>query len=214
MFSLLFLYRSYAAELDVISDSRFLTNADTLVSATGIFELGFFQPSSFENRYLGIWYKNISVRTGIWVANRDRPLLGGSLSELKFSDQRTLGLFSNSSMIWSSNTTTSGNATAKLRDNGNLVVIDQQEKVIWQSFDYPTDTLLPGMKSGRNYLKGKEWHLSSLKSSEDPAPGELTWGPDTVGYPESKLKQGAVIHFHGGPWRNRQFSGFLYSTRT
>ncbi|XP_076887182.1 G-type lectin S-receptor-like serine/threonine-protein kinase At4g27290 isoform X2 [Bidens hawaiensis] len=207
MFSLLFLYRSYAAELDTISVSKFLTDADTLVSATGIFELGFFQPGSSENRYLGIWYKNISVITVVWVANRDRPLLGGSLPELKFSDQGTLGLFNNSSMIWSSNTTTSGNATAKLRDNGNLVLIDQQEKVLWQSFDYPTDTLLPGMKLGRNYLKGKEWHLSSWKSSEDPARGELTWGPDTVGYPESKLKQGAAIHFRGGPWRNRRFSG-------
>ncbi|KAF5781034.1 putative protein kinase RLK-Pelle-DLSV family [Helianthus annuus] len=133
--------------------------------------------------YVGIWYKNISVRTVVWVANRDHPVPGASLLVLKIADQGILGLFNNSSMIWSSNTTTSGNATAKFRDNGNLVVIDQHEKVLWQSFDYPTDTLLPGMKLGRNYLRSKEWNLSSWKSSQ------------------------ALVHFRGGPWRNRRFSG-------
>ncbi|KAK1420172.1 hypothetical protein QVD17_21546 [Tagetes erecta] len=43
-------------------DSRFLTDRDTLVSASGMFfELGFFQPDSTQNRYLGIWYKKIYV---------------------------------------------------------------------------------------------------------------------------------------------------------
>ncbi|KAI7757030.1 hypothetical protein M8C21_003143, partial [Ambrosia artemisiifolia] len=160
-----------------------------------------------ENWYLGIWYKKISVRTVVWVANRGHPLPGASQFVLKIADHGILGLFNNGSMILSSNTTTSGNATAMLRDNGNLVVIDQQEKVLWQSFDYPTDTLLPGIKLGRNYLRSKEWYLSSWKSSGDPAPGELTWGTDRLGYPESKLRQGALVHFRGGPWRNRRFSG-------
>ncbi|KAJ0684589.1 putative protein kinase RLK-Pelle-DLSV family [Helianthus annuus] len=207
LFSLLFFYKSYAAEIDTISSSRFLKDGDTLVSSTGIFELGYFQPGDSGNRYVGIWYKNISVRTVVWVANRDHPVPGASLLVLKIADQGILGLFNNSSMIWSSNTTTSGNATAKLLDNGNLVVIHQHEKVLWQSFDYPTDTLLPGMKLGRNYLRSKEWHLSSWKSSQDPAAGELTWGPDALGYPESKLRRGAMVHFRGGPWRNRRFSG-------
>ncbi|KAI7743725.1 hypothetical protein M8C21_002231, partial [Ambrosia artemisiifolia] len=166
--------------------------------------------SSSKNRYLGIWYKNISVRTVVWVANRDYPLPGASPLVLKITDQGTLGLFKNSSIIWSSNTTTSGNAYAKLRDNGNLVVVDQQERVIWQSFDYLTDTLLPGMKLGRDYLRGKEWHLSSWKSSQDPAPGELTWGANTLGYPELKLRQGALVKFRGTPWRNQSFNG-LYA---
>ncbi|KAI7729976.1 hypothetical protein M8C21_008140 [Ambrosia artemisiifolia] len=210
LFCLLFIYKTYAVELQIISDSSFLTDGDTLVSAARIFELGFFKPGSSENRYLGIWYKNISVRTVVWVANRHYPLLGASPLVLKITDQGTLGLFKNSSIIWSSNTTTSGNTYAKLRDNGNLVVVDPQERVIWQSFDYLTDTLLPGMKLGRDYLRGKEWHLSSWKSSQDPAPGELTWGANTLGYPELKLRQGALVKFRGTPWRNQSFNG-LYA---
>ncbi|KAI3675500.1 hypothetical protein L1987_85090 [Smallanthus sonchifolius] len=212
LFSLLFLHKSFATELDTISDSTFLTDGDTLVSATGVFELGFFRPGSSENRYLGIWYKKFAVRTVVWVANRDRPVRGASPLVLKIADQGILGLFTNISMVWSSNTTTSGNASAKLRVNGNLVVIDQNEKVLWQSFDYPTDTLLPGMKLGRDYLRGKEWHLSPWKSSDDPAPGGLTWGPDALGYPENKLRQGALVVFRGGPWSNERFPGIsVYS---
>ncbi|KAI3784600.1 hypothetical protein L1987_43702 [Smallanthus sonchifolius] len=111
------------------------------------------------------------------------------------------------SMIWSSNTTkASQNATAKLHDTGNLVFMDQDEKVLWQSFDYPTDTLLPGMKIGKDYSRGIEWHLSSWKSSQDPHPGAFTLGADTHGYPENKLKQGAMVKYRVGPWRNQRFT--------
>ncbi|KAJ0500727.1 putative bulb-type lectin domain-containing protein [Helianthus annuus] len=182
LFALLYFHKCYAAELNEISDSRFLTDGDTLVSPAGIFELGFFQPGNSNNTYLGIWYKKISVRTVVWVANKNHPLPGASMLVLKIADQGNLGLFNNISMIWSSNTTTSGNAIAKLLDEGNLVVIDQNENTIWKSFDYPTDTLLPGMKIRRDYATKKQWYLSSWKSSQDPAPGELTWAINTVGY--------------------------------
>ncbi|KAM0063438.1 putative S-locus glycoprotein [Helianthus debilis subsp. tardiflorus] len=209
LFALLYFHKCYAAELDKISDSRLLTYEDTLVSPTGIFELGFFQPGNSKNTYLGIWYKKISVRTVVWVANRNHPLPGASMFVLKITDQGNLGLFNNISIIWSSNTTTSGNAIAKLLDNGNLVVIDQNEKV-WESFDYPTDTLLPGMKIGRDYVRRKEWYLSSWKSSHDPAPGELTWAINTVGYPELKLKQGDLVIHRGRPWRNQPRIGISH----
>ncbi|KAI3753834.1 hypothetical protein L2E82_25898 [Cichorium intybus] len=42
----------YTAEIAVISDSRFLTEGDTLVSPAGVFELGFFRPGSSENKYV------------------------------------------------------------------------------------------------------------------------------------------------------------------
>ncbi|GJS63869.1 G-type lectin S-receptor-like serine/threonine-protein kinase [Tanacetum coccineum] len=200
----------YAAELETISGSQFLTDNDTLVSETGIFELGFFQPGRSGNKYLGIRYKKISVTTVVWVANRDSPLPSASAPlVLKIVDQRNLVLFNNISMIWSSNTTvtTAGNATVKLHDNGNLVLMNQQERVLWQSFDYPTDTQLPGMKLGKDYFRGIEWHLTSWKSSQDPAPSDVTFGPDTRVYPENKLKQGGLARFRGGPWSSERFSG-------
>ncbi|CAH1449874.1 unnamed protein product [Lactuca virosa] len=199
----------YTAEFDLISDSRFLTEADTLVSPAGIFELGFFRPGSSENKYVGIWYKKISVQTVVWVANRDFPLPGASSGILKIISPGNLVLINDTNdVVWSSNTTSSVNVIAQLDDTGNLIVKEGiQEKILWQSFDYPTDTLLPGMKLGRSFLTGKEWHLSSWKSNQDPAPGEFTWSTDTNGFLQILLKQGISIKFRIGPWNGIWFSG-------
>ncbi|MFS7943486.1 putative protein kinase RLK-Pelle-DLSV family [Helianthus anomalus] len=172
----------YTAEIDIILDLQFLTENDTLVSPAGTFELGFLKPGSSEIRYLGIWYKKISVRTVVWVANRDLPLFVGSSGVLKIVHPGSLVLMSNNSIMWSSNTTSSGNAIAKLDDMGNLVMSDgDNKKIIWQSFDYPTDTILPGMKFGRVLLTGREQRLSSWIISEDPAPCGFTHNTDTHG---------------------------------
>ncbi|XP_071725854.1 G-type lectin S-receptor-like serine/threonine-protein kinase At4g27290 [Rutidosis leptorrhynchoides] len=207
LFSLLHFHKTHATELNTISRSQVLTNDDTLVSPTAIFELGFFQPDGSANKYLGIWYKKISVKTVVWVANRDHPVTNASAPlVLNITNVGNLVLFNNNTMIWSSNTTTKI-SHANLQDTGNLVLMDPQEKMIWQSFDYLTDTLLPGMKLGRDYLRGIEWRLSSWKNNQDPSPSKFTWGTDISGYPENKLKKGSVVTYRGGPWSNQRLTG-------
>nr|XP_043616634.1 G-type lectin S-receptor-like serine/threonine-protein kinase At4g27290 isoform X2 [Erigeron canadensis] len=206
-----FILQTYSTEINIISDLQSLTEGDTLVSPARTFELGFFKPNDTENRYLGIWYKQISVQTVVWVANRERPLTGASLGVVKIVNPGTLVIMNNDTnrVMWSSNTTSSGGTIAKLLDNGNLVVTDgnNDDKVLWMSFDYPTDTLLPGMKLGKNFLTGREWYLSSWKNNKDPAPGEYTFSIDTRSYPRNILKQGAVVKFRDGPFNGVQFSG-------
>uniref|UniRef100_A0A251UJA6 Putative S-locus glycoprotein domain, Bulb-type lectin domain protein n=1 Tax=Helianthus annuus TaxID=4232 RepID=A0A251UJA6_HELAN len=137
----------YTAEIDIISDLQFLTENDTLVSSARTFELGFFKPGSSGNSYLGIWYKKISVKTVVWVANRDLPLSVGSSGVLKIVHPGSLVLMSNNGIMWSSNTTSSGNAIAKLDDMGNLVMMTDgdNKNIIWQNpapgeFTDSTDT--------------------------------------------------------------------------
>ena len=50
---------------------------------------------------------------------------------------------------------------------------------LWESFDHPTDTLLPGMKLGVNHKTGRKWSLTSWLASDDPASGVFTleWEP-------------------------------------
>ncbi|CAN6684296.1 unnamed protein product [Malus baccata var. baccata] len=50
-----------AAEDYETSTFHSIADGETLVSTGGTFELGFFIPDSSENRYVGIWYKKISV---------------------------------------------------------------------------------------------------------------------------------------------------------
>lgn len=64
-----------AAATDTLRQGESLTGAATLVSSpSGVFEVGFFAPDpKLPSRlYLGIWYRSISPRTVVWVANRAR----------------------------------------------------------------------------------------------------------------------------------------------
>ncbi|KAL8046476.1 hypothetical protein ABFX02_08G179700 [Erythranthe guttata] len=116
-------------------------------------------------------------------------------------------------IIWSTNTSrTVQNPIAQLLDSGNLVVKDansddDREGFLWQSFDHPTDTLLPGMKLGWNFVTGLEVYMSSRKSSSDPATGEYTYRCDPTGYPQNILKRGETVQFRSGPWNGVAFSG-------
>ncbi|KAF2307857.1 hypothetical protein GH714_032676 [Hevea brasiliensis] len=46
--------------------------------------------------------------------------------------------------MWTSKTSRSAVVSALLRDDGNLVLLDEMGSVVWQSFDNPSDTILPG----------------------------------------------------------------------
>jgi hypothetical protein len=96
-------------------------------------------------------------------------------------------------------------------ESGNLVVEDGNDdgpdKYLWQSFDYPCDTLLPGMKLGRNLASGFDWFLSSWKSTDDPAHGDFTFRIDLHGVPQLVLKKGSVIQFRAGSWNGIRWSG-------
>nr|XP_043620436.1 G-type lectin S-receptor-like serine/threonine-protein kinase At4g27290 isoform X4 [Erigeron canadensis] len=213
MLILLHILQTISAEINVVSDSEFLAEGNTLVSPDRTFELGFFRPDGTENRYLGIWYKKISVQTVVWVANREYPLTGASLGVLKIVNPGNLVIMNNvtNHIMWSSNTTSSGNTIAKLLDTGNLVLTNgNNNKILWMSFDYPTDTLLPGMRLGKSFLTGQEWYLSSWRNSKDPAPGEFTFSIDTRSYPQNLLKQGAVVKYRSGPWNDKHFSASAF----
>ncbi|CAH8313409.1 unnamed protein product [Eruca vesicaria subsp. sativa] len=51
-------------------------------------------------------------------------------------------------------------------------------RVLWQSFDYPTDTLLPGMKLGFNVKTKKRWELRSGLGDTLPVSGSFVFGMD------------------------------------
>jgi hypothetical protein len=93
------------------------------------------------------------------VANRDTPLNNTS-GVLVVGSTGSLRLLDGSGhTAWSSNsnTTTSSSApaVAQLLDSGNLVVREQSSgDILWQSFDHPSNTLLAGMRIGKNSRLG------------------------------------------------------------
>ncbi|XP_039170533.1 G-type lectin S-receptor-like serine/threonine-protein kinase At4g27290 [Eucalyptus grandis] len=111
----------------------------------------------------------------------------------------------NGSEIWSSNSSIpSRYPVAQLLDSGNLVVRDLgntgSDNFLSQSFDYPTDTFLAGMKLGRNRITGFDRYLTSWKSVDDPSPGNFSYRLDPNGFPQILLKQGSTVKSRLGPW--------------
>ncbi|KAM3714653.1 hypothetical protein ACB098_01G353600 [Castanea mollissima] len=211
IYSLLSFLRT-STTLDTITPSQFIRDGETLVSADGSFELGFFSPGSSKSRYVGIWF-GVSNDTVVWVANRETPLenLDGLF---KVTNKGILVLLdSTNTTIWSSNTSrTAGNninnPTARLLDSGNLVVKDgNTESPLWQSFDYPSDTLLPEMKIGWDLVSGLDRNLTSWKGTEDPAQSEISEGLDRGGLPQLVDKEGDNIKVRPGSWNGLYFTG-------
>ncbi|XP_024181132.1 G-type lectin S-receptor-like serine/threonine-protein kinase At4g27290 isoform X4 [Rosa chinensis] len=98
----------------------------------------------------------------------------------------------------------------QLLDSGNFVVRDVTDgKSLWQSFDYPSHTLLPEMKMGWDFRTGLKRGLSAWKNSEDPCPGEFTCGieMETHAYPEVCFRKGGLKYYRSGPWNGLAFSG-------
>ncbi|KAA8519926.1 hypothetical protein F0562_014164 [Nyssa sinensis] len=190
---------------DTITKKRFISDAGNgvVVASNGNFKLSFFSPSNSPNRYVGIFFDKIPQQTVVWVANRDTPLKNGT-GVFKITDDGNIAVFDSVNErlpLWSSNATTptTANSTAKLLDSGNLVLITTNDSVVWQSFDYPTDTALPGMKLGLDNRTGLNRILTSWKSKDDPAQGEFSFRLDLRGLPQFFLYKGFAANWRAVP---------------
>ncbi|PHT59430.1 G-type lectin S-receptor-like serine/threonine-protein kinase [Capsicum baccatum] len=71
----------------------------------------------------------------------------------------------------------------------------------WQSFDYPTNTLLPSMKYGIDKRTGLNRFLTSWKSLNDPGMGEYHYTMELNGIPQVFLyKNSSRISRTGHGW--------------
>ncbi|KAF7127931.1 hypothetical protein RHSIM_Rhsim11G0082800 [Rhododendron simsii] len=62
---------------------------------------------------------------------------------------------------------------------------------VWQSFDHPTNTLLPNMKLGLDRTTGLERFLTSWKSRDDPSTGEYSFQLEQKEFPPFILFKGS-----------------------
>ncbi|PIN01182.1 MEKK [Handroanthus impetiginosus] len=168
-------------------------NGETLVSAGNRFELGFFTPEGSDkshNRYVGIWYHVLIPRTIVWVANRDKPV-SGSCGVFGIAKDGNLKIWCNEKVIFSITrleTSTTFSRKLQLLDSGNLILFDGNTTV-WQSFDSPTDTFLPGMKMKDNM------ELTSWMSPGDPRTGNYSFHRDQGVY---SIQNRSTVYWKSG----------------
>ncbi|XP_054813949.1 G-type lectin S-receptor-like serine/threonine-protein kinase At4g27290 isoform X3 [Prosopis cineraria] len=202
---------------DTITHFESLPDGKTLVSENGIFELGFFSPGSSTDRYVGIWYHNIPSRTVAWVANRDRPIKD-NFGTLSINREGHLVLLShNETVVWLANSSTKAlSPIVQLLGSGNLILRDGKDQkpqnYLWQSFDYPSDTLLPGMKMGWDLRTGLNRRYTAWKNWDDPSSGNFISEIALHNYPELVYWLGQAEYLRFGPWNGVRYSGISHVT--
>ncbi|KAM3333032.1 hypothetical protein ACQJBY_028250 [Aegilops geniculata] len=199
---------------DAVTPGRPLAANQTLLSVPdGKFVLGFFTPPGANSTYVGVWYGKVSVRTVVWVANREHPIPGAVADNhgatLSVSATGTLAIATgNSTVVWSVKPAAAlASPAARILDSGNLVLVDAGGGVAWEGFDYPTDTLLPDMKLGVDLVKGRNRTLTAWKSPSDPSPGPVVMAMVTSGDPQVFIWNGDDLVWRSGPWDGVQFTG-------
>ena len=112
--------------------------------------------------------------TVVWVANRSSSLVSTGIFGITKDGNLKL-LDETGTIYWSTNLETSSsylNRKVQLMDSGNLVLRDENDELgvtLWESFENPTDTFLPGMKMDENL------DLTSWSYSNDPRNGSFSF---------------------------------------
>ncbi|CAA7029727.1 unnamed protein product [Microthlaspi erraticum] len=209
-FAYLFLFAmllslSYAA----ITPTSSLSVGQTLSSPNEIYELGFFSPNNSQNLYVGIWFKGITPRVVLWVANRENPVTD-STANLAITSNGTLILFNGQhDPLWSIGETFASNGSrAELSDIGNLVVIDKVSgRTLWQSFEHLGDTMLPLSTLIYNLATGEKRVLTSWKSDTDPSPGDFVVQISPQVPSQAFTMRDSTPYWRSGPWAKTRFTG-------
>ena len=129
------------------------------------FAFGFYrQGSGFA---VGIWLVGKDNTTIVWTFNRDDPPVTSNPMLDFTQDGKLLLINEQEQKQLIATSATDPVSYAAMLDSGNFVLYDKDSKMIWQSFDYPTDTILGGQT-----LYNRD-QLSSSSNKSDHSTGRF-----------------------------------------
>ncbi|KAL8110596.1 G-type lectin S-receptor-like serine/threonine-protein kinase LECRK3 [Apium graveolens] len=184
------------------------------LSPSGLFAFGFY-PLGENNFSVGVFLAGLPLnKTVVWTANRDSPY-ASKTATLRLTLKGELILreqYSNTLIVKLDQHISS----ASMQDNGNFVLYDSNQEMIWQSFTHPTDSMLPGQFIGENQ------ELISSRSESDYSPGKfrlkMQVDSDLVQYPVGVPDSPQTAYWATGTWNtfhknvtlNLDTDGYLY----
>ncbi|KAI9173453.1 hypothetical protein LWI28_001574 [Acer negundo] len=121
------------------------TKTSSWLSSSGLYAFGFYQRGN-GGYAVGIFLAGIPEKTVLWTARRDDPPVSANATLLFNTAEGRLVLQTAQSS--QENTTYIADIAqtasyASMLDTGNFVLYNSGEDILWQSFKYPTDILLP-----------------------------------------------------------------------
>ena len=151
-------------------------------SPSGFFAFVFYpQENGFA---IGIWLVNQTEKTIIWTANRDDPPVSSNAT-LDLTIVGKLLLRTEKGREKSIANVSEPATSAAMLDSGNFVLYGNDSHTIWESFDFPTDTIL----GGQSLFDGDE--LVSSVSISDHSSGHyllsMQMDGNLVAYPVNSL---------------------------
>ena len=142
----------------------------------------FFTVSIFQTR-TGVNPPFIESLEAVWTANRNTPVKINARLQLS-QDGDLILRDADGTYVWSTNTTGMSVSGLNLTEEGNLVLFSKNNAVVWQSFDHPTDSLLPGQRM-----------VSGQKLIATESASNLTEGLLSLAY----KNKGLVAYVHSNP---------------
>ncbi|KAK9095811.1 hypothetical protein Sjap_021308 [Stephania japonica] len=200
------LQSSYAAPPNSLNKGSSLSVEkpnDVLMSSNGVFATGF--RSVGDNAYcFAIWFTGSSDLTIVWMANRDHPVNGkGSVLSL-LGDGNLVLKDVGEINTWATDTNSASQVELIMLDTGNLVLQTLENDIIWESFKFPTDTLLAyqhidrytklvSLRSQSNYSSGAYSFYFDNDNMlhllyDGPQTSSLYWPGPTTCYPSDRYK--------------------------
>ncbi|KAL6208398.1 hypothetical protein ACLB2K_019348 [Fragaria x ananassa] len=140
-----------------------------LLSNQSHFGFGFF-PTPQDGTLFLLGVVHIDTSSVVWTANRGSPV--SDVDKFVFDDKCSVSLQKSGSVVWSIDTGGRTVSSMELQDSGNMVLLGDDNGVVWQSFSHPTDTLLwiqefpEGMKLQSEPSSNNGTYVLEIKSGD------------------------------------------------
>ncbi|TKY54866.1 G-type lectin S-receptor serine/threonine-protein kinase RLK1 [Spatholobus suberectus] len=180
-------------------------------SPSGQFAFGFYPQGQGSVFVVAIWLISGKNETVVWTAQRNDPEVTSN-AKLQLTMDGKLVLMDGQG----EDKVIAGNASAKassasMLDSGNFVLYNNNSSIIWQSFDYPTDTLL----GGQSLPNGHQLVSSSSQNGHSSGRYRLKMQDDgnLVLYPVNTSDKAPDAYWYSNTF-NSGFKTHLYLNQT
>ncbi|KAK3211570.1 hypothetical protein Dsin_016276 [Dipteronia sinensis] len=118
------------------------TKTSSWMSKSGLYAFGFYQRGN-GGYSIGVFVAGIPEKTVVWTARRDDPPVSSNATLLFTTADGKLVLQTGQCQDTYIADVSQTVSYASMLDTGNFVLYDSDGHIRWQSFEHPTDTLLP-----------------------------------------------------------------------
>ncbi|CDY42357.1 BnaA09g15920D [Brassica napus] len=138
-----FVYPNFTA-----SNLRFIDSSKGafLLSSNSIFKAGLFSPGDDSSSDFYFSVIHVDSDSTIWSSNRNSPVSRAGKMNLSPQGISVIEDGVNQTPVWSTPVLASPVHSLRLTDSGNLLLLDRLNASLWESFRFPTDTIVLGQR--------------------------------------------------------------------